>query len=211
MKKITISNIDIDIHDMYPVGISVSGGADSAVLLYILLKEISQTVHIYTFLGEVKRHIAEPVIDQVVSKCIELTGNSNLIHHKEYIDAVNPQLMHSTLKEKIKNKEVGIIYNGITKFPPDDVIKNFNEKLDHSLYEKRKDVQNRPLYFENNFFYRPFMNMNKKDIFKLYSNLNLLKSLYSITRSCENELSPIQHCGKCFWCEERMWGFGYLE
>ena len=211
MKTVNISGVNIDIHSDKPVGISVSGGADSAVLLYILLQQVTQPVHIYTFLGQLKRAIAEPVVDRVIAKCVELTGNSNIVHHKEYIDVQTPALIYGIMGDRIKAGEVDIIYTGMTKFPPDDVINTFNEKLENWLYENRKASEERPLYFGNDSFYRPFMNLDKKDISKLYSSLDLLESLYPITRSCESELSPDRHCGKCFWCEERRWGFGYLE
>jgi 7-cyano-7-deazaguanine synthase in queuosine biosynthesis len=211
MKKITISGVDIDIHDDRPIGISLSGGADSAVLFYILLKETAQPIHIYTFLGEEKRAVAEPVVDRVIAKCVELTGNRNIVHHKEYIDVQTPRLIYGIMGERIREKEVDIIYTGMTKFPPDDVVNTFEEKLEDWLYENRKASEERELYFGNNSFYRPFMNIDKKDVSKLYSSLDLLDSLYPITRSCENIYSPDKHCGKCFWCEERHWGFGYLE
>jgi 7-cyano-7-deazaguanine synthase in queuosine biosynthesis len=211
MKTITISSTDIDIHDDKLVGISLSGGADSAVLLYILLKHLTQPVHIYTFLSEAKKAVAEPVVDRVIEKCVELSGNTNIVHHKEYIDAQTPALIYGIMADRIREKEVDIIYTGMTKFPPDDVINTFNEKLESWLYENRKFSETRPLYFGNDRFYRPFMNIDKKDIFELYSSLDLLEPLYPLTRSCENTDSPLQHCGKCFWCEERHWGFGYLE
>ena len=211
MNTINISGIDIDIYNTKPVGISVSGGADSAVLLYVLLKNVTQPLHIYTFLSEAKRTVAEPVVDRVINKCVELSGNNNIVHHKEYIDVQTPALIYGIMGDRIKQGEVEIIYTGMTKFPPDDVINTFNEKLESWLYENRKASEERPLYFGDNRFYRPFMNLDKKDISKLYSSLDLLDSLYPLTRSCENIYSPDQHCGKCFWCEERLWGFGYLE
>ena len=211
MNTINISGIDIDIYNTKPVGISVSGGADSAVLLYVLLKNVTQPLHIYTFLSEAKRAVAEPVVDRVINKCVELSGNNNIVHHKEYIDAQTPALIYGIMGDRVKQGEVDIIYTGMTKFPPDDVINTFNEKLESWLYENRKASEERPLYFGDNRFYRPFMNLDKKDISKLYSSLDLLDSLYPLTRSCENIYSPDKHCGKCFWCEERHWGFGYLE
>jgi 7-cyano-7-deazaguanine synthase in queuosine biosynthesis len=211
MKTVTISDIDIDINDAGPIGITVSGGADSAVLLYILLKNTTQPVHIYTFLSDAKGSIVEAVSERVVAHCVKLSGNSNVVHHKERIAEQTPRLLATILKERIEQGEISIAYYGSTKFPPADVINTFGEKLDEELMGSRGDGESRDVYLVNNNFYRPLINHSKQDVFKLYSSLGLLESLYPLTRSCENIYSPDKHCGKCFWCEERQWGFGYLE
>jgi 7-cyano-7-deazaguanine synthase in queuosine biosynthesis len=211
MKTVTISDINIDINDAGPIGITVSGGADSAALLYILLKNTTQPVHIYSFLSDAKGSVVEPVAERVVAQCVELSGNSNVVHHKEHIAEQTPRLLATILKERIEQGEISIAYYGSTKFPPEDVINTFEEKLDEELLGSRGDGEVRDVYMFNNYFYRPLINHSKQDVFKLYSSLGLLESLYPLTRSCENIYSPDKHCGKCFWCEERRWGFGYLE
>lgn len=39
------------------------------------------------------------------------------------------------------------------------------------------------------------------------------QELYALTISCESLTDPDPiHCGDCWWCEERKWGFGnYVE
>jgi hypothetical protein len=50
----------------------------------------------------------------------------------------------------------------------------------------------------------------------IYEKYNLMDTLYPVTRSCEwvsytNWPDPgNNHCGKCWWCQERVWGFGKL-
>ena len=58
--------------------------------------------------------------------------------------------------------------------------------------------------------YIPLFNHNKKDIVRLYKTLNVEEQLYPVSRSCEDDTHPNFHCGKCWWCNERMWAFGYL-
>ena len=62
----------------------------------------------------------------------------------------------------------------------------------------------------NGFLYSPFVNKDKKTIFQIYQDLNLLETLFPLTRSCETtRLKNFRgHCGECWWCKERMWGFG---
>ena len=59
--------------------------------------------------------------------------------------------------------------------------------------------------------YSPLINHNKKSVAKLYKALGVLDTLYPVTRSCETDEHPGSHCGKCWWCGERKWAFGYLE
>jgi 7-cyano-7-deazaguanine synthase in queuosine biosynthesis len=44
----------------------------------------------------------------------------------------------------------------------------------------------------------------------IYKILNLETELFPITRSCENDDHIESHCGKCWWCQERIWAFGRL-
>jgi tRNA(Ile)-lysidine synthase TilS/MesJ len=44
---INIDGISIGLYKNGPVGVGVSGGADSAVLLYILMSNIKNHIHIY--------------------------------------------------------------------------------------------------------------------------------------------------------------------
>lgn len=57
---------------------------------------------------------------------------------------------------------------------------------------------------------RPFFNMNKKDIAKMYEDEGLMDTLWPVTRSCESETMSEGHCGECWWCQERLWAFGKL-
>lgn len=55
---------------------------------------------------------------------------------------------------------------------------------------------------------RPYYNLNKKDLAKMYEDQGLMDSLFPVTRSCEDDNLLTGHCGKCWWCCERKWAFG---
>ena len=59
--------------------------------------------------------------------------------------------------------------------------------------------------------YNPIINNDKRDVAKLYRSLNIERELFPYTRSCEDDKHIDGHCGVCWWCKERIWGFGYLE
>jgi len=208
MKKIN----NINIHDG-EVGLAFSGGADSSLLLYILLSNCTETVHLYSFLSQAKEHAQEPAVDRVLFRIVTLTGNYNYTHTKIRIKEQLPLEIHATMNKFIESDNLSVMYNGITKLPPDKILDTFDEDIRHSdeyCYRQRRDNIVRDEYYDLN-FYRPFINYSKKEIANLYKQLNIEKDLFSLTRSCETPQSPNRHCGKCFWCQERSWGFGYLE
>jgi 7-cyano-7-deazaguanine synthase in queuosine biosynthesis len=204
----------IDIHQGH-CGLAFSGGADSAILLYILLSNVTDTLHLYSFYSKDKDYVSEPFTDRVLKNCVKLTGNDNVVHHKEYIETQTPRLVHNMLQSYVKRDNLVKMYNGVSKFPPDNVIEKFHENIrleDNYVYQRRKNDLTHSTYFgENDFLYRPLVNFDKKDVANLYKLLNIESELFPLTRSCEDKNSPLQHCGRCFWCEERHWGFGYLE
>ena len=52
--------------------------------------------------------------------------------------------------------------------------------------------------------------LTKKQLAKIYKDFNLLETL-PLTYSCEEYgLDTMDHCGKCWWCQERFWAFGRL-
>jgi hypothetical protein len=235
---INVDGIRLGLYKDGPVGISVSCGADSAILLYWLMTNVQHDLHIYNVIADYRRDILEPPFDAVVAKCAELTGKTNYFVHKSYVPKPPPELLFQTWTKALDNKEIDILYTGLTKFPPDEVYANWEEKLPNWHVQLRKDGQVFPEFGVEinippgtNFSdpplsiggrtidklvmdqraYSPLVNHNKRSVAKLYSEFGVLNTLYPVTRSCENDMHPNAHCGKCWWCNERLWGFGYLE
>ena len=103
--------------------------------------------------------------------------------------------------------------SGITKSPPKHVQESFSDSFD--LEDKRGEDVERIIHvkdyeYYNYYEYRPFFNFDKKELAQIYKEYDLLDTLFPVTRSCEGWQNITGHCGKCWWCEERMWGFGKL-
>lgn len=234
MKKILINNVEIDIYDDRPVGVCVSGGADSAILLYILLSNIKNHLQIYTMMSPERRPAIESHVDSIVNTCKELTGNSNFTLHKNAVAVQSPDSLFQLCRDKLDSKEVDIIYFGLTKFPPTEIYEQWEEKQPQWHIDARNDSVIRPMYgmcipIDENTdttwltseikdkieidqrAYVPFVNLNKKDIADLYNACGVLDQLFPKTRSCETQSHIGSHCGKCWWCEERLWAFGCLD
>jgi 7-cyano-7-deazaguanine synthase in queuosine biosynthesis len=236
---IYIGNYKIGLYNNGPVGVGVSGGADSAILLYILMSNIKQTIHIYNMMAEYRRPILEQHFDSVVETCSNLTGNKNYIVHKHYVEPdESAEFYIKMLTHALNTSEVDIVYLGLTKFPPKQEYLSWpgqqpdwhndfrSDEIEKPLFgfsipvSKTNDFKTVPLTIDGNPIdklelderaYIPFFNCNKKDIALLYNELQLEHSLLPVTRSCENDQHPASHCNECWWCRERIWAFGYTD
>lgn len=236
---INIDGIPIGLYKKGPVGIGLSGGADSAVLLYILMSNISHTIHIYNMSSSKRRLSFGKYVDSVIETCSKLTGNKNYVVHKTLVEPdESVEFYIQMLTSALDKKEVDLIYLGLTKFPPKDIYLNFacqqpdwhndfrSDEVEHPLFgfsipvDKAKEFgESCPLTIDgnptdsltlDNRVYIPLFNHNKKDIAKLYRFFDIEKTLLPASRSCENDEHIESHCGNCWWCHERVWAFGNL-
>ena len=235
---LNLDGIDFGIYRDGPVGISASCGADSAIMLYLLMKEVTHDLHIYNLIGADRQPILEPSIDKVIARCVELTGKTNYFIHKIHASAPPPELIFNIYKEVLDSGEVDIVYTGLTKFPQDSVWEPWGQpgpewhvkwrQYDnvHPLFGLEiaipagTDCADPPLTIDGIYkdkltqdsrVYNPMINHDKRGIAALYRALNIENELFPFTRSCEDDSHVIGHCGNCWWCKERLWGFGYLE
>ena len=199
---------EIPVYDQ-PINILVSGGTDSALLLYFLMKKYTTQINIHTITNSKKSLYNTYSAVAVVSKCIELTSNDNITHSIYHKISQQDKDFHSIAG-------TGKTFIGITSNPPKEVEKTFLDRQNLKSYEIRNpDVIKDET--PNSNFVLPWINVNKKQIAEFYRQYdNLIDTLFPITRSCEwvpgTEVPNPKngHCGKCWWCEERKWGFGKL-
>lgn len=235
---INIDNIPIGLYKDGPIGVGISGGADSAVLLYILMSNISNTIHIYNMWTTARNNVFGPHVDSVIKTCSELTGNNNYVVHKIQSEPDESiEFYFDMLTDALDRKEIDIVYLGLTVFPPKEVYLTFSSQqpewhndfrsseIIHPLFglnvplDKAENFSEVPLTIDgqptdslvlDTRVYIPLYNHNKKDIAKLYKHFKLEKTLLPVTRSCENDNHINGHCGTCWWCHERIWAFGSL-
>ena len=55
-----------------------------------------------------------------------------------------------------------------------------------------------------------FCSVDKKFLAEIYEQENLMNDLFPNTVSCTN-ISKIEPCKKCYWCEEKKWAFGMYD
>jgi hypothetical protein len=148
----------------------------------------------------------------VINQCIKLTNNINIEHHFHFCEQQNMKNLFGICRKWIKNGYIKYLYTGLTINPPDEVLNSFDIKLDELERNNRDSTIEKDLF--SNQCYMPFRNLNKQDIAELYKYYGLLDTLFPSTRSCEwypemgGSDPGLGHCGNCWWCLEREWGFG---
>ena len=223
LNNITVANTTLNIYKG-PIGISCSGGADSSLLLYLLMQYSSDKLHIFTTGNNDRNRYNVIVANNIIEKCIQLTGNSNIEHHSSYCKTQTPENLWPKLQKYhvILNNEqnpINIIYTGLSANPPEEITNAFGMETTQTARNsnEQRDTLNIDESIPNKYWCTPWTNINKKVIAKMYKELNLLDSLFPITRSCEYENifehlkdvpdPGIGHCNNCWWCQERKWAF----
>jgi hypothetical protein len=182
-----------------PVTIVVSGGADSALLLYLLLLNRDHMTHIIT-LTNTKRFYRNVVPSaNIVKFCVNATSNNRVTHKIIYAN----EQADSEFDKIWANAESNIIIAGFTDLPPE------SSGIGHPVLPPG-DFRNqtKPRDVIQGRFYIPFANLHKQEIAEIYKQHNLLDTLFPLTISCEATENVSAHCGNCWWCLERKWGFG---
>lgn len=206
--EIIINGVSIPLFDG-KVGLSMSGGADSSLLLYILLSNKKETLEVFTLASDFKGRISAKIAANVIDKCIELTGNNNLNHHVVYVDEQNDEKLFRLPREMLSENKIGMMYTAITANPPKEIADYFLTPIENSEHDIRNPAIHRPI-INYTIWCCPFSNIDKLKIAEIYATLGLLDTLFPLTRSCELKNPPIDftgHCNNCWWCKERFWGF----
>lgn len=198
--------------------VCVSGGADSALMLYKVLQNNNKHTHVFTYANNTLMLKNVTASTAVVNKCVELTGNHNVTHHVIHNQGDKPNGVNPLIDmvEKYKNMlKINNLYLGVTKNPPSSISNNF--KYADWKDPTRDTVEDNNIHTDEVFekIITPWINIDKKQLALLYKQEDLLDTLFPVTYSCEwyprDGTDPgMDHCGECWWCEERQWGFGRL-
>jgi 7-cyano-7-deazaguanine synthase in queuosine biosynthesis len=209
---VTIAGTEIDIIDG-PIGITMSGGADSSLLCYILMKYTTGPIHIINFSAKYHQWASPGNVADVVGFCIDNTGfdSGNVFMNTYFMPQKTIPVMADRIKSYTQQEIVSIVYGATTATPPEEDLKFFKVKTIDYISTSRDPNTTRSLFSPIG-YYRPFFNIDKKQIKNMYDELGLTDTLFPITRSCDNPKVKTGHCnGKCWWCEERKWAFGTYE
>ena len=211
------------------IAISISGGADSALLSYLICKGTNADIH---FTNQIRlwktRPWQEYVADQVIDWFKKRFTNKFFIHKNHIppelewgekgptlIDEYGKlksgnQIILRSFNEYIAHKyNIDAIYGGVNQNP--DI------KIPGSLSDRDKGHIPEHFIHNNVHICHPFVHTKKDWIIEQYYTNNIL-DLLDLTRSCEGEFEEINYksyvpgqyvpvCRECFWCKEREWAF----
>ena len=185
--------VKVDVPYGKKVGVFVSGGWDSAVLLYLVwskcLKQGNELC-VYTVPkldGAV--NYAEKVVEWCRYKLI-----AQRVEHKIVgdISANDPSsYVTSGVIEALTSREVDLVYVAVTKY--------------YDGMEPDHDRQHASQYGGEHVCLQPFHNITKDQTVQLAFDLGIAEDIMDITHSC-TELDE-GRCGYCPWCKERQWAF----
>lgn len=233
--KIKTQNVDIDFElpdDYTDVGIRISGGLDSAILLYILCTYITETQRDIKVFPMTSNDWKKPYQVEFATRVLNWTKerfpniyfhdhNTHQIAHGD--DYIEGQLAHkiSALRGFYAehDRKINIVLHGQNLAPPLEVQQTFIHPYGDPLNgpnpnDNRNELQD-PWVMEK-LLYRPLINLNKQGIAEIYEHYDLMDTLFNVTRSCEcanpeKTNNFTSHCQTdCWWCHERKWGFGKI-
>ena len=202
--------------DIKNVGIKLSGGADSAIVCYMVATHIVKerpdvSVYVITCNAEGKEYQVE-FARRVMLKVSDLTG-LKFAGHFTALARTDSSKHYSADQDSLidnvyDNNVIGMHFAGITANPNNDEAPELYVDLDAMPSDDRSKLPTkRPYQYGRS--YCPLINIDKRGVAELYQNLGVIDSLFPVTRSCEAYTSNFtKHCGKCWFCKERFWGFG---
>jgi hypothetical protein len=180
-------------------GIMLSGGLDSAVLMYLILKE-NKNVNIQPFSipKQDESHMFVPKILEFFEVLFDieipstiLIGDSS-VHHSQQSTVAIKQIFKDYA-------EINFIYFATNQNPTH----NFDyDRYSKGSYPDRVKASPHPKIL------MPFIEMYKDEILKIVFD-NDQGELLKITHSCTEQKTG--RCGQCFQCNERAWAFRQLD
>jgi 7-cyano-7-deazaguanine synthase in queuosine biosynthesis len=196
--------IKIDIPENKKIGVLLSGGMDSAILLFLMLKEIKDNninVNLTAYnVPNVNDNAS--VHSKRIVEFLETYFQTDINFKSMGIGDETPLLLiNKPAIELLTSGEVDVLFSGQNQFPPDA------ENWQAYKSALNKFVRRDPNVPETTRAKYPFIKLYKHHILEIYKQFNLL-GLAKITHSCTTRLEG--HCGECLWCEERAWAFNKL-
>ena len=207
-------DVNINIRPFFnKVGFKISGGADSAIVAYMISKYVTEERPDIKLIPITVNHEGKAYQEQfakgIVAHLKEEFGDIYGEHEVGYCPE-GPQYITSQdalVQSLYSSRKIQCHFVGITRNPPNeamDIIGWNGPADDRSPGEKLRPTQN-----GDGTSFKPLVNIDKKGVAELYETLGVMDSLFPLTRSCEDFTDDFsQHCGECWFCKERFWGFG---
>lgn len=194
------------------VGMRISGGADSAILAYMLATYVKQqaphlTIHPITCTNPAKPYQQE-FAATVIAKIEELVGIKFATHQTLVLAGVGSYADEQValLNRLYAERVIDCHIMGETMNPPQSVMDTWDGDSDGMPPERNISG---PVIDTKGVGLRPLRQYHKQSVYDLYMHFDVLDTLFPLTRSCESLTFDFSsHCADCAFCKERFWGFG---
>lgn len=204
------------------IWVSVSGGTDSTLLLYLIVKYLYETNSAAKVTPWCYVDASRPGNDKDVAAIIKVITQrfnykiEDLIvdHFYKPVGGDKASLTKPFWDIQASSGRYDLYANALSAAPPLDVMQqnpNFYEAFKKVGPENRLN-EGRILNYSNNhklWIWQPFININKKYLAEIYEEQGLLDDLFPLTKSCVSRSKT--PCFNCFWCYEKVWAFGMYD
>jgi hypothetical protein len=220
--------------------VDVSGGTDSALLLYFISRSLENrsdvTVIVRHIVDLVRVPYTKPLIQKIVSEFEynfpSIKYQTRFLQFVEKKPTVTKTYSLEKDKTEILKQNSNITFFGsVTANPPEQVQKDLDMWESGRLKIREKDQrESRILYkpYDKNMEVttidkcnflnaQPFLLVDKKFISYFYFNETFLKnSIFKLTASCVcSDVFITKNwtvpCKSCWWCKEKKWAFGRYD
>jgi hypothetical protein len=200
------------------IGLKISGGADSALVAYMLAKYSEAErpdLKIYPITGVSEKKPFQAIFSKQVITKIESLVNYTFDTHitgsvrsdTNYVKDQETLVINAYKSYGLQAQYAGITANPSAEQAPELVDPS---EFNSEWYNDRQRGKEKKLY-TNGLSTRPLINTDKKGVYEHYVTLGILEEIFPLTRSCEIHTTDFtHHCGECWFCKERYWGFGRL-
>ena len=223
-----VDGVEIPLNkDWKRIGISLSGGADSALLAYLIMNNTNADIFFTTQIRMWKTRPWQKYVARNVVSWFENRFSNRIVHLENFVppEMEEPNTTYITDeygKSKPGNRIILRAYNEYVAHTYNldawyaGVNLNPREDLEGAPIDRNAPIISPVLIHMGIPVHHPFINVQKDWIVRRYIENNLI-DLFDITRSCEGEFENLNYtnyepsttvptCEKCFWCLERAWG-----
>jgi len=208
------------------IGIHLSGGADSAILLYILCKHIKDNNLDITILPITSCILSRPIMIEgsfrVTNKIKELFNNEIPFLLDNFLYYRGRKLFKFEVEVNIRMLAEGVVdmlVGAGTSYASEDELRKINMWEDRPAW---RSVELNPSNHENIIpgnnkyqIYKPFNRVDKRFTAEMYDQFSVRDTLFPVTESCIGNFSTThgwsKPCKTCWWCKERYWAFGAYD
>ena len=200
------------------IGLKISGGADSAIVAYMLAKYIAEERPDMTIIPITVTHAQKNYQVEFSKKVMDFIEKQfDIKFGQQYVSMAAGEDDYTETQNRLVDKlfadnTIDCLYMGLTRNPPMEVMMTFAPMVIEAGFPDRNHTKPKSQKISIT-RYAPLINMDKKEVAALFNQFDLIDTLFPLTRSCEDFVTEFnEHCKiRCFHCHERFWGFGRYE